>query len=69
MHVLGSVSVTLTIGEHSMQTPVLIVDRLKRLLLSWHSDPLDTLLYARFDHSEPRVLRMKTKKSWMGTFP
>ena len=35
MHVLGSVSVTLTIGEHSVQTPVLIVDRLKGLLLSW----------------------------------
>ena len=35
MHVLGSVSVTLTIGEHSVQTPVLIVDRVKGLLLSW----------------------------------
>ena len=34
-----------------------------------HSDSLDTLLYARFDHSEPRVLCMETKKSWMGTFP
>ena len=34
-----------------------------------HSDSLDTLLYARFDHSEPRVLWMETKKSWMGTFP
>ena len=37
MHVLGSVSVTLTIGEHSVQTPVLIVDRLKGLLLSWET--------------------------------
>ena len=34
-----------------------------------HSDSLDTLLYARFYHSEPRVLRMETKKSSMGTFP
>ena len=47
----------------------------------FHSDSLDTLLYARFDHcavwplyarfdhSEPRVLWMETKKSWIGTFP
>ena len=26
------------------------------LLCALHSDSLDTLLYARFDHSEPRVL-------------
>ena len=37
MHVLGSVSVTLTMGEHSVQTSVLIVDRLKGLLLSWET--------------------------------
>ena len=30
--------------------------------LCFHSDSLDTLLYARFDHSEPRVLWMETKK-------
>ena len=37
--------------------------------LYFHSDSLDTFLYARFDHSEPRVLWMETKKSWIGTFP
>ena len=34
-----------------------------------HSDSPDTFLYARLYHSEPRVLWMETKKSWMGTFP
>ena len=35
----------------------------------FHSDSLDTLLYARFYHSEPPILWMETKKPWMCTFP
>ena len=34
-----------------------------------HSDSLDTLLYARFDHSEPRVLWMEGKKILDGHLP
>ena len=55
MHVLGSVSVTLTIGEHSVQTPVLIVDRLKGLLLSWETTRDLALIPADFPKQIARV--------------
>ena len=55
MRVLGSISVTLTIGEHSVQTPVLIVDRLKGLLLSWETTRHLALIPTDFPKQIARV--------------
>ena len=55
MHVLGYVSVTLTIGEHSVQTPVMIVDRLKGFLLSWETTLDLALMPADFPKQIARV--------------
>ena len=69
LHCMASVMVMwLTLSSHSSDT---IFRRPNRyfFICTLHSDSLDTLLYAWFYHSEPRVLRMETKKSWMGTFP
>ena len=55
MHVLGSVSVTLTQGEHLVETPVLIVDRVKGLLLSWETTRDLALIPADFLKQTARV--------------